>query len=335
MYSDQYLTPEWRTPPQKAGRDGVAMGLDRLTSNEKVVVVTANLSESTRVSEFGRDYPHRFLDVGVAEQNMVGVATGLSFAGYIPFVTSFAVFSPGRSWDQVRVSVALSKANVKLVGGHGGISVGENGPSHQALEDIAIMRVLPNMTVLTPADANQTAEAIVAAANYTGPVYIRTTRPEYANYTKPFDYAQGKPFEIGKIYTYREVPRQAQDKVKMLTIVACGIQVWDALVVAEQLAKEGVECEVLNASSIKPFDTETLIASAKKTGKIVSIEDHQIVGGLGSVVSETLSEHCPTPLMRLGVEDSFGESAPWDELYKRYGLDRQSLYQRIKSYVVA
>lgn len=319
MYNDQYLIPEWRTAPEMAGRDGVGIGLLQVGNNEKVAVLTADLATSTRVAEFGSKYPERFLDVGVAEQNLIGVATGMALSGLIPFASSFAVFSPGRSWDQVRVSVCLTKANVKIIGGHCGVSVGENGPSHQALEDIAIMRVLPNMTVLTPADANQTAQAIIAAATFDGPVYIRTTRPEAANFTKDI------PFEIGKTYSYRSG--------KDLTIVCCGIQVWDALIVAERLAKDGIECEVLNASSIKPFDTNTLVESVSKTKRVVTIEDHQIIGGLGSVVAETLGELCPVPVHRIGIEDSFGLSAPWEEIYKKVGLDRESLYAKIKHVV--
>ena len=302
-----------------AGRDGVAIGLQQLGDNEKVVVLTADLADTTRVAEFAKRYPHRFLDVGVAEQNLIGVATGLALEGLIPFTSSYAVFSPGRSWDQVRVSVCLTRANVKLIGGHAGISVGENGPSHQALEDIAIMRVLPNMIVLAPADAGQAAAAIIAAAQYDGPVYIRTTRPKYASYTK------ANPFEIGKTKIYRSG--------KDITIVACGIQVWDALMVADQLAKEGIECEVLNASSIKPFDTKTIIESAGKTRCVVTIEDHQIVGGLGSVVAESLSQELPVPVRRIGINDTFGISAAWEELYKKFGMDQKSLYQQIKAVV--
>jgi len=317
MYSDQYLIPEWRTPPLLAGREGVGQGLLKIASDERVVVLTADLAETTRVLEFGKNYPQRFWDVGVAEQNLVGVAAGMAHEGLIPFVSSYAVFSPGRSWDQVRVSVALSNANVKLIGGHAGVSVGENGPSHQALEDIAIMRVLANMVVLAPADASQTAAAIEAAYKHKGPVYIRITRPKTADFTKPGF------FEIGKLYRYRE----GRD----LTVVACGIQVWDALMVAEQLAKEGIECEILNACSIKPFDIETLINSAKKTGRVVTIEDHQVSGGLGGVVAETLLEHLPVPLKRIGVRDRFGISADWESIYKEVGLDRESLYKGIKS----
>ncbi|MEI6690542.1 MAG: transketolase C-terminal domain-containing protein [bacterium] len=316
MYNDQYLIPEWRTAPKLAGRNGVEMGLFQLENDQRVIVLTADLAETTRVSSFGKKYPNRFLDVSVAEQNLIGVATGMALEGLIPFTSSYAVFSPGRSWEQVRVSVCLTNANVKIIGGHTGVSVGENGPSHQALEDIAIMRVLPNMTVLTPADANQTAEAMVAAAKINGPVYIRTTRPEYANYTKPIN------FEVGKMYKYREG--------KDVTIVACGIQVWDALMIAEKLVQDGIDCEVLNASSIKPFDAKALVESARKTGRVVTIEDHQIIGGLGSVVAETLSQELPVQVTRIGINDSFGISASWEEVYKQFGLDQKSLYNQLK-----
>jgi transketolase len=340
MYNDKYLIPEWRTPPLTAGRDGVGEGLLAIGGDEKVVVLTANLAESTRVSEFGKIHPTRFWDVGVAEQNLVGVAAGMALSGLIPFASSFATFSPGRSWEQVRVSVSMTRANVKLIGGHGGASVGENGPSHQALEDIALMRVLPNMTVLVPADSSQTAQAIISAYKHEGPVYIRTTRPKTANFIKSFGSAQEKDFEIGKIYKYREISPSTHSTSSVqagsgrsVTLIACGIQVWDALMVAERLFQEGVECEVLNASTIKPFDEKTLLASVAKTKRVVTIEDHQVAGGLGSVVAEVLSEKYPVPLKRIGVRDRFGISANWESVYKELGLDQDNLYREIKAVV--
>jgi len=320
MYNDKYLIPEWRTPSKKAIRTGMGEGLVVSGGEqEDIVVLTADLAESTRVREFAEHYPERFFDVGVAEQNMIGVAAGLSFSGYVPFASSYATFSPGRSWEQIRVSVCLSRANVKIIGSHAGVSSGKNGPSHLGTEDIALMRVLPNMVVLAPADAQQAKAIIEAAYNHEGPVYIRTTRPETPNFTKPLK------FEIGKAYKYREG--------KDISLVACGIQVYDALIVAEELAKEGVECEVINVSSIKPLDEQTILGSAKKTGRVVTIEDHQINGGLGSVIAELLGERLPTKIKRIGLNDRFGLSGEWEDVYKAVGLDRVSIKQAVIDYL--
>ena len=316
MYNDKLLISDWRTAEKKAIRTGAGEGLVKLGSeHDDVVVLTADLAESVRVREFAEAYPERFFDVGVAEQNMVGVAAGLSFEGLVPFAASYASFSPGRNWEQIRVSVALSKANVKIIGAHAGVATGVNGPSHQATEDIALMRVLPNMVVLVPCDANQAAAAVEAAYKHSGPVYIRPSRPDTANFTQP------TPFEVGKAYVYREG--------KDITICACGIKVYDSLIVAEELALQGIECEVINVSSIKPLDTETLLQSAKKTGKVITIEDHQIAGGMGSAVAELFSERYPLLIKRMGIDDVFGVSGNWEDVYKRVGLDRASLKKAV------
>jgi transketolase len=315
MSSNTYLIPEWRTAEKKAIRDGVGVGLLKIADNEKVVVLTADLAGSTRVEPFREEYPERFFDVGVAEQNMAGVAAGLSFEGHIPFMSSFASFSPGRNWEQIRVSIALSQANVKIIGSHGGVATGENGPSHQATEDIGLMRMLPNMVVLVPADATQTAAMIEAASKYRGPVYIRTARPGVANFTKSI------PYEIGKAQVYR-VGRD-------ITICACGIQVYELLMVAEELSKQNIECEVINVSSIKPLDSETILTSAKKTGKVITFEDHQVAGGMGSVIAELLSEKYPLLVKRIGMQDRFGISGKYEEVYKQVGLDRESLKKAV------
>lgn len=311
MYNDKYLIPEWRTATKKAVRSGVGEGMVLIGSDERVVVLTGDLAESTRVAKFREEYPQRFFDLGVSEQNMAGVAAGLSFMGKIPFMTSFASFSPGRNWEQIRISIALSKANVKIVGSHGGVATGQNGPSHQATEDIALMRVLPNMVVIVPADANQASAAVEAAYSYLGPVYIRASRPDVPNFTKP------TTFEIGKAYVYRSG--------KDLTICACGIQVWESLMVAEELAKEGIECEVINVSSIKPLDSETILESARKTGRVITIEDHQVAGGMGSAVAEMLGEKYPVSIKRIGIQDRFGLSGKYEEVYEKLGLDSASL----------
>jgi len=320
MYNDRYLISEWRTAELKAIRTGMGEGLLKLGGeHDDVVVLTADLAESVRVRGFADHYPERFFDVGVAEQNMIGVAAGLANEGFVPFAASYATFSPGRSWEQIRVSVALSHANVKIIGSHAGVSSGVNGPSHQGTEDIAIMRVLPNMVVLAPADATQTESAVMAAYGHTGPVYVRTTRPDTPVFTKEI------PFEIGKAYVYREG--------KDITICACGIQVWDSLMVADELSKEGIECEVINISTIKPLDHYTIVDSAKKTGKVITIEDHQIAGGMGSAVAELLSEKYPIPVRRVGITDRFGISGDWREVYERVGLDRGSIKKAVVDYL--
>lgn len=325
MYNDQLLLPNWRTPDLKAIREGVGEGLLRVGGDERVVVLTADLAGSTKVAKFAEIYPDRFVEVGVAEQNMAGVAAGLSFTGKISFMASYATFSPGRNWEQIRVSIALSKANVKIIGSHGGVATGKNGPSHQGTEDLALMRVLPNMVVLAPAEAGECAAAIETAYNHEGPVYIRATRPDTPVFLKE------KPFEIGKAQVLREAGPSASSG-RLVTLVACGIQVWDALMVAEELAQSGIEAEVINVSTIKPLDSYTILASAEKTKKVVTIEDHQILGGLGGAVAELLSEHLPTKLLRLGVINRFGLSGEWREVYGEVGLDRESIKKAVIDY---
>lgn len=318
MYNDKLLLPNWRTPVDNAIREGVADGLARIGSDERVVVLSADLAESVKVHKFAEDYPDRFVEVGVAEQNMAGVAAGLSFVDKIPFMASYATFSPGRNWEQIRVSIALSGANVKIIGSHAGVSVGVNGPSHMGTEDMALMRVLPNMVVLAPADSTECAMAIEAAYKHQGPVYIRTCRPDTPVFLK------SKEFEIGKAHVLRE----GGD----LTIIACGIQVYQAMVVAEKLSKQGVECEIINVSTIKPLDAETILYSAERTGRVVTIEDHQIMGGLGGAVAEVLGQ-VGVRQLRLGVVDRFGVSGAWEEVYKVMGLDQESLEKAVIDYI--
>jgi transketolase len=316
MIDYKLVMPEWKQAKKLATRTGMGEGLVELGGEHNdAVVLTADLAESVRVREFADHFPDRFFDVGVAEQNMIGVAAGLADTGYVPFAASYATFSPGRSWEQVRVSVCLSKTNVKIIGSHAGVSSGMNGPSHQGTEDIAIMRVLPNMVVLVPADADQAKQAVQAAYNHIGPVYIRTTRPDTPVFTAE------RPFEIGKAYVYREG--------KDLTICACGIQVYDSLMVAEELAKENIDIEVINVSSIKPLDQETILKSVKKTGKLITIEDHQIAGGMGSAITEMMSEKYPVLIKRIGVDDRFGYSGTYEEVYSKVGLDLASLKKAV------
>lgn len=317
MNKNNLLLPTWQTPELKAIRSGVSMGLKRISDDERVVVLSADLAESVKIQEFAEQHPDRFVEVGVAEQNMAGVAAGLSFVGKIPFMASYATFSPGRNWEQIRVSIALSKANVKIIGSHAGVSVGVNGPSHMGTEDIALMRVLPNMVVLAPADAQECESAIVAAHVHNGPVYIRTCRPDTPLFLKEHE------FEIGKAHILRE----GRD----VTIIACGIQVYQSLMIANELAKLNIECEVINASSIKPLDSATILYSAQRTGRVVTIEDHQISGGLGGAVAEALGE-VGVKHLRLGIMDRFGESGEWEEVYQAVGIDTPSLKKAVIDY---
>jgi transketolase len=298
-------------------RDGFGAGLLELAKkNKNIVVLTANLAESTRVLEFKEKFPERFFDVGVAEQNLAGIAAGLALEGKIPFITSFAVFSPGRNWEQIRVSICYNQANVKIIGCHAGLVTGSDGATHQALEDIALMRVLPNMTVVVPADYYEAKKAVKAIADIKGPVYLRLTRPNFSNVT-----SEKAPFKIGQA----RVLKTGKDA----TLIACGEMVAESLRAAELLKKQGFEIEVINCHTIKPLDKKTILTSAKKTGYVITCEDHQIVGGLGGAVAELLSQKLPTPLTIIGVNDKFGQSGSAEELLNAYGLNASNIVNRV------
>lgn len=286
-------------------------------ANQNVVVLCCDLTESTRSLPFANTFPQRFFEMGVAEQNMAGVAAGMAATGKIPFISSYAVFSPGRNWDQIRVSIAYSNLNVKIMGAHAGISVGPDGATHQALEDIALMRVLPNMVVLAPCDALETRKAVLAAAKYVGPVYIRFTREKTPVITRP-----GTPFEIGKAIILRE----GSD----ITLIACGPLVFEALLAAEQLSKRGIDAEVINCPSIKPLDKKTILKSVQKTGAAITIEEHQTTGGLFGAVAEFLSQTNPVPIIPVGMDDTFGESGTPDELLKKYGMKAANIVASVQ-----
>lgn len=275
--------------------------------NPDVVVLDADLAKSTKTIEFKKRFPHRFFDLGVAEANMIGTAAGLAAAGKIPFCSTFAVFASGRAFDQIRQSVAYPRLNVKIAASHAGITVGEDGASHQSVEDIALMRVLPNMTVFVPADAVETAGAVRVAVETDGPVYIRLGRA-------------GVPVLHGDDFQF--VPGQAVELRRGLdaTIIACGFMVSQALEAADLLAAEGIEVSVLNFHTIKPLDVQAIVDAAQRTGLIVTAEEHSIIGGLGSAVAETLAEHYPVPMLRVGLQDVFGESGKPEELLQKYGL---------------
>ncbi|MBT3304126.1 transketolase family protein [Candidatus Woesearchaeota archaeon] len=290
----------------KAGRDGFGDALLALGKNKQVVALTADLSPSVRMDAFKKKYPTRFFDVGVAEQNLIGVASGLSHVGKIPFTSSFGAFMPGMCYQQIRTTVAYNNNNVKLVATHCGIDVGEDGAMHQMLEDIALMRVLPNMTVVVPCDYNQAYKATLAMAKLKGPCYMRVGRSKTMEIT-----SKRTPFKIGRAQTLR--------KGKKACIIASGPVLYDALKAADEVGN----VRVINLHTIKPIDTRTILKAAKECKKIITIEDHQIAGGMGSAVSELVSGKCE--VVRLGIDDEFGESGNSQELMKKFGLTKEHI----------
>lgn len=299
---------------QKPTRDGYGEGLVELgAKNPNVVVLTGDLKESTRAQMFEEKYPERFIEVGVAEQNMMGIAAGLAVSGKIPFISSYAVFSPGRSWDQCRVSVAYNRANVKIAGAHTGLSVGPDGATHQALEDMAIMRVLPNMIVVAPCDAIETKKCTVAVAGREGPAYFRFAREK-----TPIITTEQTPFTIGKAEIFWSPPAGGDNP--QVAIIACGTLVHEALLAAQKLEKQKIGAIVVNSHTIKPLDAKTITEVAKRTGAVVTVEEHQITCGLGGAVAEALAEHYPVPIERIGMRDTFGESGEPQELLKKYQM---------------
>lgn len=310
---------------QIAARDGYGKGLVELGGkNPDVVVLSADLTESTRVHWFAEKFPKRFIEVGVAEQNMMGIAAGLALSGKIPFVSSYATFNPGRNWDQLRVSVVYSQANVKIAGAHAGISVGPDGATHQALEDIAITRVLPGLTVIVPVDFEECKKATIAAAQeIKGPVYIRFGREK----TPAMTTAQ-TPFKIGHAEIFRDAsPSTGRAAV---AIIGSGWLVYNALLAAEELAKFGIECMVVNNHTIKPIDRRTIVEAAKKCGAVVTVEEHQINGGAGSAVMEVLAEEYPVPVERVGMPDTFGQSGAPMELVEHYGMGKDAIIRAVR-----
>lgn len=302
-------------------RNGYGEALIELgEKDERIVVLTGDLAESTRVLEFAKRFPGRFIECGVAEQNMMGVAAGLALTGKIPFISSYAVFSPGRSWDQLRVSVCYSKAGVKVAGAHTGISVGPDGATHQALEDIAITRVLPNLTVIVPCDYLETKKATLALAYKDGPVYFRFGREK-----TPVMTTNETLFEIGKA----EIFRDGVDAV----IIGSGPVLYNGLMAAQLLEKEGLSVMVVNNHTIKPIDRKTIAQAAKKCGAVVTLEEHQTMGGCGSAVVEVLAEECPVPVEMVGMPNCFGESGEPNELIEKYGMDVQSVVRAVRKVV--
>ena len=303
-----------------ATRAAYGKALEELAAQEpNLVVLDADLSGSTMTKGFGAEHPDRFFDMGIAEANMVGVAAGLATCGKKPFVNSFAMFAAGRAWEQVRNSVAYPGLNVKVVGSHGGLSVGEDGATHQCIEDLAIMRAIPNMTVLCPCDGNEMKQAVKALLAYDGPAYLRLGRLAVETVT---DQVEGYEFQIGKGVLLRD----GQD----VTVVAVGMMVQMALTAADILAEEGISVRVIDMHSIKPLDTEILLAAARDTGCIVTSEEANIVGGLGSAVSEYLTSVCPVPVIRHGVEDEFGRSGAAQKVLEAYHLTPAGIADKVR-----
>lgn len=284
-----------------------------------LVVLDADLANATKTQTFKNKFPERFFDCGIAEANMTGIAAGLATTGKIPFISSFAMFAAGRNYEQVRNSIGYPKLNVKIGATHAGITVGEDGASHQCLEDIALMRTIPGMTVIVPSDDVEVKAAVKAALDHQGPVYLRFSRAASPVINENSDYK----FELGKGITLREG--------KDITIIATGTEVSYSLDAAKLLAKDGVEARVINIHTIKPLDEEIILKAAKETGKIFTVEEASVIGGLGSAVADVVTENNPVPVHKIGMYDQFGESGPWNELLAKYKLDGEGIYEQIKS----
>lgn len=307
---------------KKATRESFGEAVAALAdTNENIVVLDADLAAATKTGIFKKAHPERFFDCGIAEANMVGIAAGLATCGKIPFAASFAMFSAGRAFEQVRNSVCYPKLNVKIAGSHAGISTGEDGATHQCIEDLALMRAIPNMTVVNPCDHYEMVAAVKAIAEHNGPCYIRLGRLAVESVNNNDDYK----FELGK-----GVELKSGNDV---TIVATGLMVQEAVKAAENLKAEGIDARVINIHTIKPLDEEIIIKAAKETGKIVTCEEHNVIGGLGEAVSTVVAENCPVPVKRIGVNDVFGHSGPALDLLKEFGLSAENIEKTVKEFV--
>jgi transketolase len=306
---------------QEPTRFGFGKGLVTAgKENKEVVALCADLTGSVKMDEFRKEFPERFIEIGIGEQNMASFAAGLAAVGKVPFISSYAMFSPGRNWEQIRTTICYNNSNVKIAGAHSGVSVGPDGATHQAIEDIAITRVIPNMVVIVPCDSIETEKATLAAAKFVGPVYFRFAREKTPVFT-----TKETPFEIGRAEIFREG--------KNISLIACGPLVYEALKAAEVLAKEGIEAEVINNHTVKPMDKKTIIDSVKKTGCAVTVEEHQAMGGMGSAVCEILAQEFPVAVEMVGVKDRFGESGEPNELLKAFGLVAENIVEAAKKVV--
>lgn len=305
-------------------RKGFGEGLLILgEENKDVVGLCADLTDSTYMNLFRKKFPERFVEIGVAEQNLATVASGMSAMGKIPFISSYATFSPGRNWEQIRTTICYNNRKVIVVGSHGGVSVGPDGGSHQALEDLAIMRVLPNMTVISPCDYIEAKKATIASLKYPGPIYIRLAREKTEVVT-----TEETPFEIGKAEVFYE-----QEEKSDVTIIVTGAFVFRALNVAKKLEENGIKVEVVNIHTIKPLDENVLLEKAKKSGAFVTVEEHQVVGGLGSAVSEFISKNHPLPIEFIGVQNKFGQTGRPEELISFFGMDEVSIEKAVRKVI--
>jgi transketolase len=304
---------------EKETRAGFGEGIHELAKqNSEVVVLTADLAGSFKLGPFIKEFPDRFIEVGIAEANMIGIAAGLTIGGKIPYTTTFANFSTGRVYDQIRQSVAYSDKNVKICASHAGLTLGEDGATHQILEDIGLMKMLPGMTVVVPCDFNQTKAATKAIADYQGPVYLRFGRPKWPNFTKE----DGSDFVIGKA--------QKLSDGTAISIFACGHLVWKAIEAGKLLEAEGISVEVINLHTIKPLDVDAIVASISKTGCAVTAEEHNVIGGMGDAVAQVAAKHCPVPIEYIGTQDTFGESGTPNQLLAKYGLDTPNIVAAAK-----
>ncbi|MEZ4104266.1 MAG: transketolase C-terminal domain-containing protein [Candidatus Paceibacterota bacterium] len=304
-------------------RNGYGEGLlEAGKRDERVVALAADLTESTRTDAFAKEFPNRFVQVGITEQNMASVASGMAAMGKVPFIASYAMFSPGRNWEQIRTTIAYNESNVKIIGAHAGVSVGPDGATHQAIEDVALMRVIPNMVVIAPADVHEARKATLAATKYDGPVYIRVGRSATPVVTTP-----ESPFEIGKAEIFYKTEIETDKKVG---IISTGTLLANSLMAAIELEREGVGVRVLHVATIKPLDTKAIIDLAEISDLLVTVEEHQKNGGLGGAVCECVSEVKPTKIVRVGVDDKFGQSGEPEELISFYGMDKDSIVKAVK-----
>jgi len=304
---------------EKETRAGFGDGiLEIARENKEVVVLTADLAGSFKLGPLMKEMPERFIEVGIAEANMIGIAAGLTIGGKIPYTTTFAGFSTGRVYDQIRQSVAYSDKNVKICASHAGLTLGEDGATHQILEDIGLMKMLPGMTVVVPCDFNQTKAATKAIADYQGTVYLRFGRPKWPNFTKE----DGSDFVIGKA--------QKLSEGTAISIFACGHLVWKAIEAGKLLEAEGISVEVINLHTIKPLDVDAIVASISKTGCAVTAEEHNVIGGMGDAVAQVAAKHCPVPIEYIGTQDTFGESGTPNQLLAKYGLDTPNIVAAAK-----
>jgi transketolase len=306
---------------REANRAGFGRGLKVAgEANDRVVALCADLTDSTQMSVFRDAFPGRFIEMGVAEQNLVTVASGLARAGKVPFTSSYAAFSPGRNWEQIRTTIALNDQPVKIIGSHSGVSVGPDGATHQMLEDIALMRVLPNMIVIAPGDSIEAEKATIAIAGNDKPTYMRLAREKTAIFS-----TDDSPFTIGRAYVLRE----GND----ISLLGTGTMTYELLLTAKQLEEQGVSAEVVHVPTIKPLDEETILASVRKTGRVLTAEEAQRAGGFGGAIAELLGEKLPTPLYRIGMHDEFGESGVPQELLEKFGLDHTSITKAVQEFI--